>query len=488
MSASTPGKQPRVLILGTGFGGLAMAIELKRAGWHDITLLEKAAEVGGVWRENTYPGCGCDIPSPLYSFSFAPNPTWPMRFSMQDDILAYITRVVTSYGIDKHIRFNTEATSATFDAEQGRWRVETSTGETFDAEVLVPAVGQLSRPAWPGIPGQERFTGRAFHSAQWDHSYDLSDKRVAVIGTGASAIQFIPRIQPQVHHLTIFQRSAPYIIPKPDREYSARHHKLFTAIPALQSAERLVCWSFFELVTTGLIGNRPIARGFGKLAERHLRRQVPDPALRAKLTPDYPVGCKRGLLSNDYYPAVSQSNVSLDTREITEITSNGVRTADGAEHVVDAIIYGTGFTATDFLAPMKITGLDGADLDTTWTSGSYAYLGMAVPGFPNMFLMYGPNTNLGSGSIIYMIERQARYVRQMVEYLASSTARYVDVREDVADAYDSEIQQRLTHTAWAMCASWYRDASGRISTNWPGLVSEYHRRTKQPSLAAYQLG
>ncbi|MDV6011732.1 NAD(P)/FAD-dependent oxidoreductase [Haloechinothrix sp. LS1_15] len=476
---------PSVLIIGAGFGGLACALELKRAGWHDITVLEASGDLGGVWRENTYPGCGCDIPSPLYSFSFAPNPTWPMRFSLRSDIHEYMRRVAIKYGVEPHIRYHTKATGASFDRERGLWRVETNTGEIFEATVLVPALGQLSRPSWPDIPGRDTFRGTAFHSAEWDHGCDLTGKRVAVIGTGASAIQFVPEIQPQVGRLTVFQRSAPYIIPKPDRVYSTTHHKLFSTFPPLQAAERLLCWLFFEFVTTGLIGNRPVTKVFGALAKWHLRRQVPDPELRAKLTPDYPVGCKRGLLSEDYYPALTRPNVVLNTDRISEITAAGVRTEDGTEHEVDVIIYGTGFAATDFLAPLKVTGADGVALTEQWASGAYAYLGMAVPHFPNMFLMYGPNTNLGSGSIIYMLERQARYVRQAVEQLATSGTRALEVSHDVASTFDAEMQRRLERSAWSMCASWYRDANGRIATNWPGLVSEYHRRTKRLDPADY---
>ncbi|MBA0125257.1 NAD(P)/FAD-dependent oxidoreductase [Haloechinothrix sp. YIM 98757] len=487
MSTTEPATRASVLIIGAGFGGLAAALELARAGRDDFTLLEASDSIGGVWRENTYPGCGCDVPSPLYSFSFEPNPTWPMRFSLREDIHAYMRRVASKYGIDRRIRFNTAATGAAYDDERGLWRVETRTGEVFEATVLVPAVGQLSRPAWPSIPGQDTFGGTAFHSARWDHDCELDGKRVAVIGTGASAIQFVPQIQPQARHLTVFQRSAPYIIPKPDRVYTALHHTLFRRLPFLQAAERLLCWSFFELVTTGLIGNKPIASMFGALARWHRRRQVPDPDLLAKLTPDYPVGCKRGLLSNDYYPALAEPNVTVETERVSEITPNGVRTADGTEHAADVLIYGTGFTATDFLAPLKITGSGGAELSQVWQNGAYAYLGMAVPHFPNMFLMYGPNTNLGSGSIIYMLERQARYIREAVTYLDTSEASALDVREDTAHRFDAEMQRRLERSAWAMCESWYRDANGRIATNWPGLVSEYDRRTKRLDLDAYRI-
>ncbi|WP_405136673.1 flavin-containing monooxygenase [Nocardia sp. NBC_01388] len=476
-----------VLIIGTGFGGLAMALELKRAGLEDFTILEQADEVGGVWRDNTYPGAGCDIPSPYYSYSFAPNLEWPRRFSRQADILRYIREIVDEYGLRPHIRFGTEVTAAAFDTGNGRWAVDTNTGIRYEADVFVPAVGQLSRPSIPNIPGRDNFTGSAFHSARWRHDIDLRGKRVAVIGTGASAIQFAPQIQPDVQRLTLFQRSAPYIAPKPDTTYRTWQHRLFRLVPAVQKAERFGFWSFFEISTLGILGNKAIARAGERVALGHLRKQVPDPALRAKLTPDYAPGCKRALFSNNYFPALTQPNVHVETGRIAEITATGVRTADGVHHDADVIVYGTGFTAQEFLAPIKVTGLGGRDLRENWSEGARAYLGMSVPGFPNMFLMYGPNTNIGAGSIIYMHERQARYIRRLVEYLDTHPRRYLDVRTEVEQRYDTEIQQRLDRSAWTSCASWYRAESGRVSTNWPGLVSEYSRRTRHPDPGDYRI-
>ncbi|WP_158886943.1 flavin-containing monooxygenase [Amycolatopsis anabasis] len=475
-----------VVIVGTGFGGLGTAIELKRAGFHDFTILEKATEVGGVWRENTYPGAGCDIPSPLYSFSYEPNPHWPKRYSLQADIHAYMKRVVAKYGLEPHIRFGTEVTSATFDEDRARWRVETGTGETFDANVFVPAVGQLSWPVWPDIPGQASFTGRSFHSALWDHDCDLTGKRVAVIGTGASAIQFVPEIQPRVGRLTVFQRSAPYIMAKNDTKYRRWQHWLFRHLPATQLAGRLRIWLLAEYATYAMTKHRTLARGFELRTAQLRRRHIKDPELRRKLKPDYAMGCKRILFTNDYLPALAQPNVQVETNRITEITPNGVRTADGAEHGADVIIYGTGFAATDFLGPLKVHGLGGRSLDDAWAGGARAYLGMTVPGFPNLFCVYGPNTNLGAGSIIYMIERQARYIRQAVEHLTVPDASYVDVRPEVERRYDGEVQRRLAKSVWSRCTSWYRQPDGRVTTNWPGLVSEYHLRTRRFDPAEYR--
>jgi cation diffusion facilitator CzcD-associated flavoprotein CzcO len=476
----------RVGIVGTGFAGLAIAAELERAGVKSYTLLEKAGELGGVWRENTYPGAGCDIPSPLYSFSYEPRTTWPRRFSQQSDIHQYMKDTARKYGVTEHIRFNTEVTTADFDEKAAKWTVATANGDTFEFDVLVSAVGQLSRPATPAIPGAETFTGHAFHSAQWDHTHDLTGGKVAVVGTGASAIQFVPKIQPRVGSLTLFQRTAPYLLPKPDRKYNRWHHELFRRVPQAQQAGRASIWAFCELMTKGWVGNRAIAAVFRTIALTLLKAQVKDPTLRKKLTPDYAAGCKRVLFANDYYPALTQPNVRLETAKITEITPKGIRTADGVEHEADTIIYGTGFSTMDMLAPMTVRGKDNKDLRTeAWAEGAKAYLGIAVPGFPNMFLMYGPNTNLGAGSIIYMLERQARYITQIVGKLPARS--YVDVKPQVADRFDVEVQRRLRDTVWTRCGNWYRNAGGRVVTNWPGLVSEYDRRTRRADLADYHM-
>ncbi|QIS15533.1 flavin-containing monooxygenase [Nocardia arthritidis] len=476
---------PSVLIVGAGFGGLAMAAELARHGLRNFVVLEKSAAAGGVWCDNTYPGAGCDIPSPYYSYSFAPNTEWPRRFSLQPDIQRYIDGVIDAYDLRPHLRFGIEVTAAAFDAETATWHIETDSGESFEADVFVPATGVLSRPVLPGIQGRESFEGKAFHSARWDHDYDLTGKRVAVIGTGASAVQFIPRIQPQVARLTVFQRSAPHIIPKPDTEYGRLHQRAFRVLPLLLSVERAGFWGVGELMTAAILGNRPIAAALQWLSEYHLRRQVPDPALRATLTPDHPIGCKRILFANNYYPALAQPNVEVTTERISEITPRGVRTVDGVHHEVDAIIYGTGFAAQEPLAPMRIRGLDALDLHERWSGGARAYHGIAVPGFPNMFLVYGPNTSLGAGSIVFMHERQARYIRQLIEHLAAHRDSALEVRADVERRYDDEIQRRLQHTAWTGCASWYRNANGRVTANWPGTVTEYHRRTRKVDFADF---
>jgi cation diffusion facilitator CzcD-associated flavoprotein CzcO len=462
--------RPRVVVIGAGFAGIGMAIALRRDGV-DVTVLERAGDLGGVWRDNTYPGAACDVPSSLYSFSFAPNPDWPRRYAERPDIHAYLRRVAAE--VLDHVRFGAEVVAATFDEDANLWRVDLAGGEVVEADVVISAVGQLSRPVVPDLPGA--FGGLAFHSARWEHGHDLEGRRIAVIGTGASAIQFVPHLQHLAERVTVFQRTAPHVVPKPDRWYRPWHHRLFRAVPVAQRAGRLGIWLLGELLTAALTSAKPLGVLVNGLARLHLRRQVPDPALRTRLVPTHEVGCQRLLFSNDWYPALSQPNVDVVTEKITELTRTGVRTADGVDHPVDVVVYGTGFAATDFLAPMRIRGRGGRELAEEWTGGARAHLGMAVPGFPNFFVLYGPNTNLGGNSIVYMIESQCEYVRQAVRRLADVST--VEVRREVAERFDDETQHRLARTVWTRCSSWYRDASGRVVTNWPGSVWEYRRRT-----------
>jgi cation diffusion facilitator CzcD-associated flavoprotein CzcO len=479
--------RPRVIVVGAGFGGLAAAHELSRDGLADVTVLEKADDVGGVWRENTYPGAACDVPSHLYSYSFARKTDWGRRYAEQPDILGYIRDTADRFGLRKLVQTGVEVTSATYDDGTATWRVATSTGEVLEADVLVPAVGQLSRPAIPPIPGIDTFAGPSFHSAEWRHDVDLTGKRVAVLGTGASAIQFVPRIRRKARQVTVFQRSAPYVVPKLDRGYTGTHHAAFGKVPGFAAAMREVVWQITELLGLALTRVAPLARLLQAWATFNLRRRIKDPALRAKLAPDYPIGCKRVLFSSEWYPALAMDDVDVETDAITEVTPTGVRTADGRLHDADVIIYGTGFKATEFLAPIAISGRHGRDLHAEWSSGARAHLGMAVPGFPNMFLIYGPNTNLGSSSIILMMEQQARYIRQLVGELARrGPNRAFEISQAVEEAYDTEVQARLDDGVWTDCDSWYRSGSGRVTTNWPGLVREYQRRTRSADLTSYQ--
>ena len=474
---TTAVRRPRVIVIGAGFGGLGAAYELSKDGLADVTVLEKADDIGGVWRENTYPGAACDVPSNLYSYSFATKTDWGRRYAEQPDILGYLRELV---------RTGVEVVSAEYDDYTATWQVATSSGEVLEADVLVPATGQLSRPAFPKIPGLDTFAGPSFHSAEWRHDIDLTGKRIAVLGTGASAIQFVPRIRETATQVTVFQRSAPYVVPKVDRAYTDTHHAAFRRVPGFAAAMRTSIWELTELLGVALTKVAPLARALQVLASANLKRHIKDPALRAKVTPDYPIGCKRVLFSSAWYPALASDNVDVETDAVDEVTTTGVRTADGRVHDVDVIIYGTGFKATEFLAPMTVSGRNGRDLSSEWAEGARAHLGMAVPGFPNMFLIYGPNTNLGSSSVIQMIEQQARYIRQVVEELARiGGARAFEIRPAVEAAYDAEVQSRLEQGVWTDCDSWYRTASGRVTTNWPGLVHEYQRRTRIAVLADY---
>jgi cation diffusion facilitator CzcD-associated flavoprotein CzcO len=468
---------PRVVVIGSGFGGLGAAHALREAGISDVTILERADTMGGVWRDNTYPGAACDVPSPLYSWSWAPNPEWGRRYSAQPEILDYLRHTAAADGLADLVHTGTEVTALTYDG--GVWRVTTTTGE-LEADVVVTAVGQLSNPAVPAVPGVQSFAGPAFHSARWRHDVDLTGKRVAVVGTGASAVQLVPAIVGRVGSLTLFQRSAPYVVPKPDRAYTPTHHRLFARWPALPATERRLTYWLTERLNAALEGTSPISRPLMTALHAawrlHLRRQVHDPELRRRLVPDYPLGCKRILFSNDWYPALDRDHVDVVTSRVTEIRPDAVVTADGAHHEADVLIWGTGFTATDFLAGIDVRGVEGRSLREVWEDGARAHLGISVPGFPNLFCVYGPNTNLGGSSIIGMLEAQAGWIAQVVRRIADGDADRVGVRPEAWASYDREMQARLGDSVWASCDSWYVDGT-RITTNWPGLVTEYKRRT-----------
>lgn len=482
---TTAVRSPRIVIIGAGFGGLGTAIELLRNGFDDITILEKASRVGGVWRDNTYPNAACDVPSSLYSWSFAPNPDWARRYPGQPDILAYIERVATEQGVLDKVRFGVEVSGASYDEETATWTVTTANGESVVADFLVTAVGQLSRPSIPNLPGIDSFTGPAFHSAQWDHDVDLRGKRIAVLGTGASAIQFVPGIQPVAGSVTVFQRSAPYVVPKLDRAYTRAHNAAFARFPRTQVFGRNLTMVLSEQLNRSLTGTNPMKKVLENAWRVHLRHQVKDPALRAKLRPEDPIGCKRLLFSNAWYPALVQPNVDVVTEAVVEVLPNGVRDAAGTVHEVDVIIYGTGFAATEFLAPMAISGVGGLALADAWKNGARAYYGICVPGFPNLGVVYGPNTNLGGSSIINMMESQSALIRQLVEAVAQGGS--IAVSEQAEERFDAEVQQRLTESVWGGCESWYRDEAGRVTTNWPGTVVEYKNRTRVLDRNAFEI-
>ncbi|AEV86411.1 4-hydroxyacetophenone monooxygenase [Actinoplanes sp. SE50] len=471
----------RILVIGAGFGGVAAANALLKAGFTDITLIEKADRPGGVWRDNRYPGCACDIPAPLYSYSYAPNAAWTRRFPPQPEILDYLERCVSAFGLTGRVRFGTEVSAA--DWTGSAWQVTLADGEILEADVLIPAVGQLSRPVIPRLPGT--FGGPAMHTARWDASVPIEGRRVAVIGTGASVIQLVPAIAGRAAHVTVFQRSAPWTLPKPDRRYGRTRRRLYEMAPVLMAPSRAGTWLMTVVTGLAVTGNRAAGALLHGLSRAQRRWQVRDPELRRKVTPDEPMGCKRVLFTNAWYPALARPDVDLVTEKIVEVTENGIRTADGADHPCDVIVYGTGFAATDFLVPIRVTGRAGTSLDEAWRDGAHAYLGMAVPGFPNMFLVYGPNTNTGNTSVVFFHEAQARWIAQAVRRIARSR-QPLEVRPEVAAAYDEEMQGRLAGSVWAACQSWYRTASGRIVTNWPGMAAEYRRRTARLNPADFR--
>jgi len=483
-------KTAQVVIVGTGFAGTCMAIKLKEAGIEDFVVIEKGEDVGGVWRENTYPGAACDIPSHLYSYSFSPKVDWSRRYPPQPEILGYVKDMADKYQLRPHIRFGLEVAAASFNDDSAQWTITTADGQQCTASIFISGAGQLSRPAMPNLPGIENFAGESFHSATWNHDYDLNGKKVAVIGTGASAIQFVPIIAKKVAKLTLFQRSAPWTLPKPDTEYSSVERSMFKGLPGFRRAYRFAIWKFLGegIFTAFEDPSSKTGRMLKWVSERQLRTQVKDPDLREKLTPDYPIGCKRVLFTSDWYGALTRDNASVETSGIAKVEKNGVRDANGTLHEVDAIIYGTGFKATDFLTPMKISGANKRDLNDAWQDGAEAYLGMTVAGFPNFFMLYGPNTNLGSNSIIFMIECQAQYIMQCIELMQEKQAKTIDVKLGVMREFNDALQQTLKSTVWnAGCKSWYVNEAGRNTNNWPKLTREYRDITAEITPADYKL-
>lgn len=477
-----------VAIVGTGFSGLAMAIQLKKDGRESFVVLEKADRVGGTWRENRYPGCACDVPSHLYSFSFEPNPSWTRMFAPQGEILAYLDRCATKYGVMPHIRFKTEVTGAEFDEVEGIWRVQTGLGETLLARHLVLGVGALHRPAYPAIDGLDRFKGHAFHTAVWNSDAPLDGKRVAVIGTGASAIQVVPRLAERASSLTVFQRTPPWVMPKPDHAVPERARRLFEAFPSTQRALRYLIYAVLEARGAGFALHPKLNQLLARMGERHIHRQIQDRELRRAVTPTHVPGCKRVLIADDYYPALTRPNVRLVTDPISHVTERGIVTRSGEEHELDAIIFGTGFRVTELLTHMTIRGLGGVDINEAWRDRVEAYLGTMVTGFPNLYLLMGPNTGLGHNSMVFMIESQVHYALSYMRGIEKEGARYANVRPRKQSTYNERIQRRLARSVWASgCSSWYLDETGQNSTVWPGFTFEFWLRTRRAKMADYEL-
>ncbi|MFI8238892.1 flavin-containing monooxygenase [Streptomyces sp. NPDC085866] len=479
----------RVAVIGSGFGGLGAAVRLRREGITDFVVLERADSVGGTWRDNSYPGCACDVPSHLYSFSFAPNPDWPRTFSGQRHIRAYLEHVTDVYGLRPHIRFDSEVKLMTWDGGRLCWEIETTRG-TLTADVVVSATGPLSDPKTPRIPGLDSFPGKVFHSARWDHDHDLSGKRVAVVGTGASAIQIVPAIQRQVGRLTLFQRTPPWVMPRVDRAISGAERRLHRALPFTTQLRRGLLWGLRELQVQAFTKHPDELGLVEQLAKRNMARAIKDPALRAKLTPDYRIGCKRILLSSAYYPALAQPNVDVVASGLTEIRGSTVIAADGTEAEVDVIIFGTGFHVTDMPIAERVVGAEGGTLAESWKNGMQALRGASAAGFPNWMTIIGPNTGLGNSSMILMIESQlnymADYLRQL-DVLGGRTA--LDARPAAVDDWNHKVQERMKRTVWNTggCTSWYLDPSGRNTTIWPGTTTEFRRATRRVDLAEYEV-
>ena len=479
-----------VVIVGTGFAGLCVAIRLLEAGIQNIVLLERADGVGGTWRDNCYPGAACDVPSNLYSFSFESNPNWTRSFGTQSEILAYIQHCARKYNIEPLIRFNSEVVGATFVRESARWQVRCADGRTFAGRALVSGCGAFSKPALPDIPGLSDFEGDILHTARWRADYEVHAKRIGVIGTGASGIQVVPAIAPAADHLTVFQRTPSWILPKADRAVSARQRKLYEALPMAQKMVRRSLYWTQEARVPGFNGKVPqilsVAR---RMALRHLHEQIPNDELRQALTPTYDIGCKRILLANDYYPTFNRSNVSLETSGIERGCAAGLVTTNGDLHHLDTIICATGFHIADDLAPFPMVGLSGQELGALWAAqGAEAYLGATIHDFPNLFTVVGPNTGVGHTSMIYMIEAATAYAVQGIDQIIRGGHRILNVRPETQAAYNSELQDRLEKTVWTNggCVSWYNTKQGKNTSLWPGQTFEYRRRTSRFDVADYQ--
>ena len=480
---------PGIVIVGAGFGGIGMGIALRKAGYHDFVILDSADDLGGTWRDNQYPGCGCDVPSPLYSYSFELNPDWSHLFAPQQEIWDYLRACARKYRLDEHIRYGCAVERMDWDDRARRWNIETVQGGElggYQPRAVVSAAGALHLPSYPDIGGAGRFGGTSFHSARWDDSRDLTGQRVAVIGTGASAIQFVPVVAERAAHLTVFQRTPPWIHPRPDVEISARMRTAFRAVPLTARAVRDAIYLAIEARAVGFTISQKLMWPLEKLGRKHLESQVADPALRARLTPDYTIGCKRILLSSDYYPALQRPNVDLVTDPITGITETGVVTADGGAHPADVIIYATGFKVVESVTSLNVAGRDGRKLAP---ENLEAYRGVTVAGFPNFFMLLGPNTGLGHTSVVFMIESQIQHVLSCLRILSKDKAGTIEVREPAQRRYNDALQERLRRAVWSEggCDSWYLDADGINRTLWPGFSFEYWARTRRARRGDYQV-
>ncbi|GHC61744.1 flavin-containing monooxygenase [Streptomyces flavofungini] len=489
MAGSERVEHVRVAVIGSGFGGIGAAVRLRREGITDFVVLERAGAVGGTWRDNSYPGCACDVPSHLYSFSFAPNPDWPRTFSGQEHIWDYLERVADTFRLRPHLRLDTEVLKLAWDTDELRWGIETSTGK-LTADIVVSATGPLSDPKTPDIPGLDTFPGKVFHSARWDHDYDLRGKRVAMVGTGASAIQIVPEIRREVRQLTLFQRTPPWVLPRADRAITGVERWLHRQLPFTTQARRGLLWGIRELQVQAFT-KRPDELGLiERIAKRNMERSVKDPVLRAKLTPTYRIGCKRILLSNAYYPALAKPNVDVVASGLAEVRGSTVVAADGTETEVDAIVFGTGFHVTDMPIAERVVGADGTTLAESWKDGMKSLRGATAAGFPNFFTVIGPNTGLGNSSMILMIESQLNYLADYMRQLNTIGGRTaLSPRTAAVDAWNRRVQERMKRTVWNTggCTSWYLDDNGVNTTVWPGTTTEFRTATRRVDLSEYEV-
>jgi cation diffusion facilitator CzcD-associated flavoprotein CzcO len=475
-----------VIVVGAGFGGIAAAIELRRYGITDVTILEKGPDLGGTWLYNSYPGAACDVPSHLYSFSFAQRHDWSRLCSPQSEIHAYLHEVARAMGIEQLIHTNATVTSCAWSQDNCRWSVETAEGTSYEADALILATGQLHQPSRPAIEGADTFAGHSFHSCEWDHDYSLAGKRVAVIGTGASAVQLVPEIAPVVNSLTVFQRTGNWFLPRENHPYPDALKEAVRRIPGLQTLRRRFVFQYTEALTMAIRHPRTLGRVAAARSTAFMRSQLKDPDVLRRAWPDYTFGCKRVLFSSHYLPALQRANVQLVSDPIAYIEPTGIVTSTGAHHKLDCIVWATGFKTTRFMLPMAVSGSEGRSLHEQWAAGAHAHLGITVPGFPNMFVMYGPNTNTSGGSILVYLEAQAAYIRQALLQLRARGAGAIEVRPEIERASDRALQARFAGTAWTQCDSWYRDEHGRIVTNWPGYMREYLQQTARLDAGEYR--
>jgi cation diffusion facilitator CzcD-associated flavoprotein CzcO len=485
MTAASSPEQVTFVIVGSGFSGLGAAIKLLQAGHRDLVILERAGDVGGTWRDNTYPGCRCDVQSNLYSYSFALKPDWSESFPSQPELWEYLRQISARHGLARYLRFGHEVTEARWDEATSRWLIST-TGGDFAARYLIAGLGALVEPSLPDIPGIGSFAGTIMHSARWDHSWQPEGKRVAIVGTGASAIQIVPSIQPSVEHLTVFQRTAAFVVPHTNHPVKARTKVLYRALPPAQKASRIAVYWMRELLALGFIKNPKILKRAERVWRKHMESAITDETMRAQLTPDYDLGCKRVLPSNEFYPALARPNVSLVTEKIIEFRPDAVVTADGAEHKVDTVILATGFHVTDNPTFGKIVGRGGGTLADAF---GQTYLGTVAPAFPNYFQLTGANTGLGHSSMLLMIESQLNLIVDAIAQVEAAGGGPCEVRPEVAAAYNADLQRKLPKTVWGSgCSSWYLDREGRNLTLWPGFTFEFRRRTRQFRAQDYTIG